>query len=365
MIVTKRRGLVLFVEPSKFQSYMARLRLMFGPEMAVAMAHRGRIVSDSASTESSGSHQRELLSSHGSPGAPSVHRFLKNSRTESLPSTSFSYKTGHHYIMKTYSEHSSLALVSLALIALLAGCGGGSTDSQSSVSAPPSSSTPVMTPVATYSGIAGYYTYENSSTGESGQLIVAPDGTFIYSDSIPGCYTLVRGKFALASDNYTINASPAYTSPSNGCASPETLSLSGDFIAGSEIEMYGTTGTDLEWQYDAEVSTYDATLSLLKGSYQFSDGTTLIIDVNGNLSATNVSIPGCEITGTVSIPNAAVNIYVLDLNLSGCIGENASLNGSMATGLFALDQEDDQLVGGISVVVNGVTSVLFGSAELL
>jgi len=240
----------------------------------------------------------------------------------------------------------------LSLLALAACGGGGST---------PVASDPTPTPpvVQAYSGPAGYYTFSNSSTGESGHLVVAPDGSIFFDENQNNCYTLAYGSLTLGSYQYTGSAT---LSPQGGCAAPQVLPLSGDWILQSEIDMYGQDGSDVEWDYNEAVSVQPAELQTLAGKYQFSDGTNLTINVDGSLTATDFA---CTITGDVTIPNSGVNVYELTFRFSGCTGENANLNGITGKGLFSLDSNDNQLVGGVAAIVGGNTVVLFGTAELM
>jgi hypothetical protein len=258
--------------------------------------------------------------------------------------------------MKTY-----LSLMVLCLA--LTGCGGGGSSAPATTQVTdPTGPGPTTQSVVPYSGIGGYYSFSDSAAGSWGHLVVGVDGTFTYDISVGGCYSLASGKFSLASDGYTINNSNSYLTPQGGCAGSSTLQVSGDWIAGSEIDLYGQDGSQVEWKWQGDVSQAPASLADLVGSYQFSDGSDLVVKADGSLS---ISDFGCAITGKVSVPDETLNVYTLTATISGCSGDYASLNGLVATGLFTRDINDDQIVGSISVTLNGRLVTLLGSAQLL
>jgi len=253
------------------------------------------------------------------------------------------------------------SLIALCLAGLSA-CGGGSGSGSSSTTVSPPVSIQSPPPPVAYSGIGGYYTFSDSSQGSYGHIVVAPDGSFVYDISVGGCYSLAHGKFALGSDGYTIMDSNSYLSGQGQCAGSSTLSVSGDFIVADEIDMYGQDGSQVEWHYVADVSTLDASLGQLAGQYQFAGGEVMTVKDDGTLT---VSSFGCAVSGKVSVPDATLNVYVLTATFSHCSADEASLEGVVAQGVFTLDYNDDQIVGGIHGFVNGREVTLFGSAQLL
>lgn len=248
-----------------------------------------------------------------------------------------------------------------ALVLMLSACGGSGGGT----------STPVVnqqTPpvVQTYSGPAGYYTYENSSTGKSGQFLLAPDGTFFSETSVPQCQMLQTGTITVASDNFTISGTEVSLvnrlAQFQACTGDVSLTFDGSVIAGDEIDLDTSDGVEIEWLYNPDVSTETASLAKLAGQYRVEDGTVFNVLSNGSVDAQD-AITGCTINGTVTVPNSAVNVYAVSLTLANCTGGYAYLNGITAKGYYAFNYNNNTIFGGVSTQHNGATVIIEGEAQ--
>jgi hypothetical protein len=240
---------------------------------------------------------------------------------------------------------------------VLAACGG----SVQVVKNPP----PV---VQTYTGPAGYYTYENPSTGESGKLLLAPNGFFYSETSVPQCIMLQTGSITVASDNFTISGAEVSVedqlADNFACTGNTNLTIGGDVIVGQELDFNTSDGGDIEWVYDPSTSQETASLTKIAGQYQTEDGTVLNINVDGTIDAQD-STTGCVISGTVVVPNSAVNVYAVTFTFNNCTGSSAILNGKTANGYYAYDYDNNLLFGGASLIYQGATYIVEGEVQKL
>lgn len=248
-----------------------------------------------------------------------------------------------------------------ALALMLAACGGGGSNASA-----PVVNDPAPPVVQTYSGPAGYYTYENANTGMSGRLLLAPDGTFYSETSIPQCIMLQTGKITVASDNYTVNGSEVSVvdglADNFACNGNANLTIEGSWINGEELDFYPSDGTDIEWEYNPLVSQDVTSLARVAGQYKVGDGTVITIHTDGSLDAQD-AVTACVISGTVSVPNSAVNVYAVAFTFENCNTDNSMLNGKTVTGYYALDYDDNTLFGGASLQYNGTTIIVEGEAQ--
>lgn len=248
-----------------------------------------------------------------------------------------------------------------ALVLMLTACGGGGGSASTPVASQP---TPPV--VQSYSGPAGYYTYENASTGMSGRLLLAPDGSFYSETSIPQCMMLQTGSIKVASDNYTVSGSEVSLvnklAQSQACGGNTSLTIDGSIIIGDELDFYPSDGTDIEWKYDSSVSQDVTSLARISGQYKVTDGTVINIHTDGTLDAQDATT-GCVINGTVAIPNSGVNVYAVSFTFDNCTGDSSVLNGKTASGFYAVDYNDNTLFGGASMQLNGNTIVVESEAQ--
>jgi hypothetical protein len=247
----------------------------------------------------------------------------------------------------------------LAATLILTACGGGSdgTGITYNVSAPaPTAPTPAA-PVA-----AAYYTFSDASTGQSGQLLLAPSGNFYAETSVPGCITIYIGSLTIASDG-TIQGTASYGPDilaNSTCSAGGTATFGGNLIVGQEINITGG-GQDFSFQYDPTVSEAGASDAQIDGNWLTSDGTVVSIS-KGAFSAQDATT-GCVINGTYSIPNPNANVYLVSANYSNCTGENTVFNGQTVTGIFAVNYDSNKIFGGLSATINGQTYVLLSDLE--
>lgn len=246
------------------------------------------------------------------------------------------------------------------LVLMLTACGGGG-----SGSAPVNQ--PITPPVVqTYTGPAGYYTYENSSTGMSGRLLLAPDGSFYSDTSIPQCMMLQIGSIKVASDNYTVTGSEVSLvnrlAQSQACTGNISLTIDGSVIIGEELNFYPSDGTNIVWKYNPSVSRDVTSLTRISGQYKVADGTVINIHTDGTLDAQDATT-GCVINGTVAVPNSGVNVYAVSFTFDNCIGDSSVLNGKTASGFYAVNYDNNTLFGGASMQLNGRIIVVEGEAQ--
>jgi hypothetical protein len=150
--------------------------------------------------------------------------------------------------------------------------------------------------------------------------IVQGDQIRLISDSLieasAGTISVSGGSFTASMTDYTF-----------GEPNGETTSLTGTFTAGSAMSGIfnvsdGTSGT-FSLTYDT-VTDKGSSLALTAGSWT-GGGLTLTVDNTGAISGTDTS--SCIYQGTVSIIDAAVNIYGLSTTVSNCGTANGTYNG--------------------------------------
>lgn len=91
-----------------------------------------------------------------------------------------------------------------------------------------------------------------------------------------------------------------------------------DRITASYETSYGGD-LSLDLQYDSSLTERPASLGIISGIWSDIAGTyaiTITIDSAGNISGSDTD--GCAYTGTVSVPNASVNIYRVNFVINGC-----------------------------------------------
>ena len=79
-----------------------------------------------------------------------------------------------------------------------------------------------------------------------------------------------------------------------------------------------------------------SSLQAIDGNYT-DLGSNATINVNNGVIFAQDPVSGCVINGSVSIINASYDVYDVSYSFTGCVGNNAHLNNTTATGLAILD----------------------------
>lgn len=175
-----------------------------------------------------------------------------------------------------------------------------------------------------------------SPTGEYVTVISDADGTF--------------GELTFRSDD-TFSGAGTNVFFDGGWQS-EDGSLEGNVVSPQELIATYTAprgNSELTLERANEFSDLGVTLGDLEGIYLMSGGISTSVTINSNGEVTDGSdSTGCVISGTITIPNPAFNIFEVDLTLSNC-GEieggatSAQRNGEYE-GLGAYDPENSELL---------------------
>jgi hypothetical protein len=246
------------------------------------------------------------------------------------------------------------ALSAVASLSLIAGCGGGGGSDSGSVTPPPSDAS-----------AGGIWEGTEDSTGLEIVGLVTESGEFhfIRSDGVQ--------YFGTAEiDVNTVSADFTGVTPV-GTAFPDGSVSGTGTLAGTVQERQSMTGsttfrTSAGDQTSSDVSlTYnplyerDSSLGTVAGNY-VDPATNAVVNVNGDGTIfSQDAVTGCVINGEVSIIDSAYNAYRIEYEFSGCQGDAAVLNGTMARGLATLDNtvSPEQAVIGVVNAAAGYSLV--------
>jgi len=168
-----------------------------------------------------------------------------------------------------------------------------------------------------------------------------------------------------ASGNGTLYAVPPFMLGDGSTVAP--LTVTGGTVD-ETVELVlnvSAAGETLTLVMDYDSTSYDrgSDLATVAGSYAFDlygDPATLDIDGAGVISGTSAA--SCTFGGQVSIIDAAFNTYDVALDLTGCMGGSAGLNGMYnGLGYTADDQGTDDVF--VFSVFNA-TSTIVGDARM-
>ena len=240
-------------------------------------------------------------------------------------------------------EYLSMKKLSIIiLISLLAACGGGGSD--------PITEKPVVQPTEKMPiGLwEGQLTLISDNSSIAVAALIAPDGEvrFITNDGEQD-----TGVFVLDGSTFTGNFK-AYDYDGQYLNSG---TVSGDYTS--------TSITGSSFINDVKVTTFSlnisdqsvngASLSTITGNYATQDGeTSIAIDVDGFISGSDID--GCQYSGSLTIPDASVNVYDMSLVVSSCGQFNGEYNGLAS---YAKPFTDSLVIGLAFQVDNGSFSV--------
>lgn len=184
-------------------------------------------------------------------------------------------------------------------------------------------------------------------------LIYGDELLFVTSSGL-----LLRGAYTRQGDQLTsqiaiFEATGELSRQANATATVvDGESISGDFTSA------GLTGT-IALTYEQAQYERGANLSTLAGIWSVSDdsGYALTLTINNDGSVNGSDTMECMYLGTATIPDAAVNVYALALDISSCGSRNGSYTGY---GVLGDDQtENDTFIAmiGTDIVASAATLV--------
>lgn len=232
-----------------------------------------------------------------------------------------------------YRELRMKRLTALAAALVLSACGGGGGDA-------------VTTPTTTTASAEGFWS-GTTSNGTEVSLAILENGE---------TWGLYGNASALTGAVYGMTSTSGTTLSGSGTGfnfvtgTSETGTFTGSVSTKATINFSASDGTQFNGTYDAS---YDqpASLANLAGSYTgwavtgttAAQTTTVVVDVNGNISSSFVSGSlSCTTSGTATPRASGKNIFNLQLTFTGNFC--ALGNGTVVTGIAAYDSVNRGLV---------------------
>jgi len=230
------------------------------------------------------------------------------------------------------------------LASTLTACGGGGSESASTLVIQETPSTPSeVMPIGLWEGevISDGVTYQ-----ALGLISPNGEGRFIVDDGEQDkvMLTLNGDKFTGSILGYDYDG--LFIASGTIAGSYSTTLINGSTTVGGNV--IGTFSFEVSDQ-----SNEGASLDTVKGNYSTIDAeTSIAIDIDGLLSGSDTN--GCQYNGNVTVPDSSVNVYKLILEVSSC-----GIFNSTYTGLAAYTQlfDDSPQKGFLFQVDNGVYSV--------
>ena len=263
--------------------------------------------------------------------------------------------------------------ITFLVVAVLSGCGGGSSDPPAPTNQSPGGIWTVH-----------YVVPSGANAGDTmqGQALVTETGEAFFAEinTTSGCTLIgfgqvnVDGSSASGSTNDTLVTLAQNANVNTSCSFPDgatsaSSALSGTVVERSSFALTDTTTTALGMALGSETHTWTysnlyaekPSLATIAGNY--ADGSnTLTVDANGVVFEQDPT-SGCVINGQISIVNPAYNAYAVSYTFASCTGSAAVLNGQSATGLGYYDDSVNpiQFVIGLHLTVSGQTVVVAGA----
>lgn len=235
--------------------------------------------------------------------------------------------------------------VCLSLTALLVGCGGGGSSSSSSNDGPATGGS--TTPATAASGLyLGTITQTNSAgeerTGDSTLLLTPATaaGNARFIEQAPNTYA--KGTFEFADSSKVTGTLKEFQL---GRPLAEGILDGSSTRTSIKGESFATDGSKLNsFQFDRvpQLSDLGSSIGSIDGDWTDTRNTSapaiaIVIDGNGGISGGDGT---CNFTGTVKVPNPAINLYQIDYAASGC-GDDADYPKSGFSG----DEKQGNYVG--------------------
>ena len=230
--------------------------------------------------------------------------------------------------MKIFSKTSILLSLALALI----GCGGGSSESTT----PIESSTPTPPPAIKVESLAGIYIGKFATDGQEFEVdgLVAPSGEVRFittlDEQLMGQITITDSGFSVdplssfISDGNLSDEYYASVFNTNGSA---TGTIDNDQLTGTST--IGGNTASFVMDKDNDLTDVGASFDQLTGNYASPDSLTSIsFDIDGKING--LDDDGCVYSGAMTIPDANINIYEMNVIVENCEGGDGSYNGLAA-----------------------------------
>jgi hypothetical protein len=237
------------------------------------------------------------------------------------------------------------AITSVAATALLVGCNGPDTNSN--------------TTGTTNASAAGVWSGSDSVSGLGVSALInsAGQAMFLRSDGVvfSGAAQVSGNTLALTVDGYS--AFPA------GFSDGSTYgigTLNGTVTTGSNISATisfttnGGTAITGNWSLSySTLSNNSSSTSTISGNYtDTTTGAVLSITSSGSMTSQSAN-NGCVLNGSVSTTDSSLNIYQVSYSLGNCTATYAVLNGVQFTGLATLNPSSPAQ---ITMVVTGAST---------
>jgi hypothetical protein len=230
--------------------------------------------------------------------------------------------------MKIFSKTSILLSLALALI----GCGGGSSESTT----PIESSTPTPPPAIKVESLAGIYIGKFATNGQEFEVdgLVAPSGEVRFittlDEQLKGKITITDSGFSVdplssfISDGYLSDDYYASVFNTNGSA---TGTIDNERLTGTSTFDGNTASFVMD--KDNDLTELGASFDQLTGNYVTPDFLTSIsFDIDGKING--LDDEGCVYSGAMTIPDADINIYEMNVIVENCEGGDGTYNGLAA-----------------------------------
>jgi hypothetical protein len=223
----------------------------------------------------------------------------------------------------------SKTTISLSLALALTGCGGGGSSS-------PTTSTETPTPTIKVESLAGIYTGKFATDGQEFEVdgLVAPSGEVRFittlDEQLMGQITITDSGFSVdplssfISDGNLSDEYYASVFNTNGSA---TGTIDNDQLTGTST--IGGNTASFVMDKDNDLTDVGASFDQLTGNYASPDSLTSIsFDIDGKING--LDDDGCVYSGAMTIPDANINIYEMNVIVENCEGGDGSYNGLAA-----------------------------------